>query len=496
MDTSHSSVATKFKVGVFALFGLFLIIAITVLVNNRPFWWRPCQLVKISVDDANGLKGKSPVRSLGIDIGYLKSVMLEETHVTLGICLTAPVQVLPTTKAYLKGEGFLGDKFVELRPVKYLTPNESTGDLTPASSSPRPQSSFMRGHQFLDWLIPSAEASVTNEPSVQPSHEPRAQTRVRSTSGKGGAEIPVGEESQDVQHLVSRVDELVQQMSSLTGNLKRVINPEDLKNTMQKLNATLENASKTLSPESGLNQTAQRTLAKLEDGIEQLRDLMTRVNKGEGSVGMLLNDPIYAQEIRLAIKNINLLLNRVSSVRFTPDLGAVWLGGINGARGWFHLAIWPKANRYYLLGIGSDSRGRVSSTDVSTSAGGGLPVKVTSQVTDYSAMFFTAMMGKVYRDRWDLSVGLLYGDGAISLKYNFGPQNAVDQFQLGLDAYVRVGSGANARVYANLQPFRNVYLKAGFEQLPFLSQANAATYFVGGGLTFDDEDFKLLFALK
>ena len=121
---------------------------------------------------------------------------------------------------------------------------------------------------------------------------------------------------------------------------------------------------------------------------------------------------------------------------------------------------------------------------------------VTSQVTDYSAMFFTAMMGKVYHDRWDLSVGLLYGDGALSLKYNFGPQGAVDQFQAGVDFYVRVNTGVNARVYANLQPFRNVYLKVGLERLPFISTANGATYFVGGGLTFDDEDIKLLFALK
>ncbi len=504
MDTSHSSATTKFKVGLFALTGLILVTGLTIFVSNRPYWWKTCQLVTISVDDATGLKGKSPVRSLGIDIGYLKTIKLEETRVTLGICLTAPVQVLPGTRAYLRGEGFLGDKFVELKPMKYLSPVEVEGELQQhLSEVPAPKSSQFKSSSIWDWLIPSAEASVGRETVSAPSSpsndssDLKPQHKSQGSSGKGG-EILVGEESQDVQHLVNRVDDLVQQMSNLTGNLKSAINPEDLKKTMKQLNNTLENASKTLAPESGLNQTAQRTLAKLEDGIEQLRDLMTRVNKGEGSVGMLLNDPTYAQEIHLAIKNINYLLNKVSLIRFVPDLGSVYMGGINGARGWFHLAIWSRANRYYLLGVSSDSRGRVSTTDVSTSVAGGTPVRVSSQMTEYAAINFTAMMGKVFHDRWDVSVGLLYGDGALSLKYNLGGQEWLDQFQVGADLYARFG--VNARVYANFQPFKSVYLRGGLEQIRLISTgsvaSNSGTYFVGAGLTFDDEDIKFLFALK
>src|SRR3954452_23794019 len=110
MDTTHSSFSTRIKVGIFTFIGLVVLAVTTVMVNNRPYWWRPCQFVKINVEDATGLKTKSPIRSLGIDIGYLKNVELTETHVSLGICVTAPVEVLPTTRAYIRGEGFLGDK--------------------------------------------------------------------------------------------------------------------------------------------------------------------------------------------------------------------------------------------------------------------------------------------------------------------------------------------------------------------------------------------------
>src|SRR3954470_16321293 len=127
MNPNQASTSTRIKVGVFTLFGLLVIGATTVLVNDRPFFWRPCQLVHINVADATGLKTKSPIRSLGLEIGYLLSVELSESHVDLGICITAPVEVLPETKAFIRGEGFLGDKFVELKPVRYLGGDRSPG---------------------------------------------------------------------------------------------------------------------------------------------------------------------------------------------------------------------------------------------------------------------------------------------------------------------------------------------------------------------------------
>ena len=512
MNSTQSSLKTRLKVGIFTGFGLLCIVVISVLVNNRPFWWRGCHLVKINVEDATGLKSKSPVRSLGIEIGYLQSVTLSESHVTLGICITAPVEILATTRYHIRGEGFLGDKFIELRPVKYLgpdrdhareipTPSETNEkkkevmDLLPAVE----KTSFLEriGAQFWSLLVPSvfAEQSQVNLVS-KPSNSgaPASSSGSPSASAKGTQEIPGGPEGEDIQHVVTRVDELVHQMSDLTSNLRQGINPEDLKRTMKQLNQTLENASRTLAPEGGLNQTAQRTLAKLEDAIEQLRDLMTRVNKGEGSVGMLLNDPTYAEEIHLALRNVNKLLNRVGEVRFVVDLGGALLPAYSGGRGWFNLGIWPRKDRYYLIGIASDSRGRVSNTTVTTTAGGISQVTQT-QVVDQTSMLLTAMMGKVFFERFDASVGVLYNDAVASLSVRLGPKGSEEKIQLRNDIYIRnSGSSLDDRVTLSYFPVNNFYLRGGLDSF---NQVNGKTSFVlGAGITFDDEDIKLLFAFK
>jgi phospholipid/cholesterol/gamma-HCH transport system substrate-binding protein len=513
MHTTQATISTKLKVGIFTLLVLLLIGATTVFVNDKPFWWRSCQLVFINIDDATGLKTKSAIRSLGIQIGYLKEFQLYETYVRLGICITAPVEVLPATRAYIRAEGFLGDKFVELKPVKFLGPSIEGGTATkpmdpdfepPAGETKpaqRPKTSLYRSRilsgtfAVLDRLVPDAKADIERK---RPDPEPTP-TRPR-VSVRGDREIPVGQESKDVQGVVNQVDELVNEMRTLTTNLKQAINPQELRQTMQQLNRTLENASRTLSPEGGLNTTAQRTLAKLEDAIEQLRDQMTRINKGEGSVGMLLNDPKYADEVQEALRNLNRLLNKVSGIRFVVDMGVVGMTAYNSGRGWFRVAIYPRHDRYYLLGISSDPRGSQTVTNTTTVAGNLTTQSQTTQVVT-NAMLFTAMIGKIFLERIDVSAGLLWGDGAASAKLNLGPHDREEMLAVRADVYSRfAGIGLDSRVSVQLKPFfktpilNSLYAIGGIES--FRKFGTELPVFGGMGITFDDEDIKLLFALR
>jgi phospholipid/cholesterol/gamma-HCH transport system substrate-binding protein len=510
MNPNSASRSTQFKVGIFTLLGLLLIGGISVYVNHRPFWWRPCQLVKINVDDATGLKTKSPIRSLGLEIGFLDSVDLKETHVTLAICITAPVQVLPATRAYIRGEGFLGDKFVELKPVKYIGSypggkNQEDDEDDSAVPAVAPvatptQHSKAGPLRIMDWLIPAAHAESLveeNADAADPEPTPSKAPVVRSAQG-GGREIPVGENSQDIQALVSKVDGLVGEMTGLTKNLREGISPDELRQTLRQLNKTLENASKTLSPEGGLNQTAQRTLAKLEDAIEQLRDMMTRINKGEGSLGMLLNDPVYAEEIKKALKNVNKILNKVGDFRFQVDIYVQQLNAFSGTRGGGTIAIWPDNTRYYLLGASSDPRGNTTITQTQTVAGS-VSTSTTTTQTAENSIRITGMLGKTYlRNRLDFSVGFLYGDGCVSVKTNIGPSDHVEWAYLRDDVYGLQNNGGIAdRLSAVVHPipyFRTIYLSAAMED--FRKVNGHYNFFYGAGVSFDDDDIKLLFTLK
>lgn len=504
------------RVGIFTALGLLLIAAVTVYVNDRPYWWRPCDLVTIHVQDATGLKTKSPVRSLGLEIGYLQGVELTETHVKLGICITAPVEVLSETRAYIRGEGFLGDKFIELKPVRYLAKGERAKDLPEPSPTELPKVEKVEKSRS-GARKPSGQGSTVIEVGFRSlirqidSWIPSAQAdeKAVATGGGGGRSrtVPVGNQGQDMEKLINQVDDLVGQMGELTSNLKEAIDPKEMKRVMTQLNRTLENASKTLAPEGGLNNTAQRTLSKLEDAIEQLRDQMARVNRGEGSLGKLLNDPSYAQEIQQAVRSLNTLLGRASQIRFSVSLGVEQMPRYSGSRGVLGLNIWPADDRYYHLGVAVDPRGTQIINRTTTEAGGTTSVVKTTQVRQ-GGLSMTAMLGKIFLRRIDVSGGVLYGDGTGSLTLMVGPRASEDRYQVRTDVYSRfAGYGLDSRVSVQAQPFAsftalgNLYLRGGLDGFKKVdvdgarSDSGSLSWFVGAGVRFDDQNIRLLFTL-
>jgi phospholipid/cholesterol/gamma-HCH transport system substrate-binding protein len=235
-------------------------------------------------------------------------------------------------------------------------------------------------------------------------------------------------------------------------------------------------------------------LAKLEASIDQLRDMLTRMNKGEGSVGRIVNDPVFADELEKALKNLNKILGRASEMRFVVDIGGQRLRGYDGSRGYFKFYIYPNPDRYYLLGISVDPRGRRSITNTVTEAGSSTTSVRTTQVEE-TGILLTGMVGKLFFDRrLDLSIGALYGDGAVSAAINFGPVKHETDLQLRGDIYSRGQDvPTDGRLTLTARLYEGLYLDGGLESFRKIEGKTAWSY--GAGVAFDDEDIKLLFSL-
>ena len=113
----------------------------------------------------------------------------------------------------------------------------------------------------------------------------------------------------------------------------------------------------------------------------------------------------------------------------------------------------------------------------------------------------TGQIGKVFFQRYDLSLGMLYGDGAARLKINLGPKENLSMVQWQSDLYFRGASTngnwtvqADVRTYLIYQPISIFYVSAGVEG--FRQAGGSFQYLAGAGIRFDDEDIKLLLSLK
>ncbi len=492
--------------------GLALLGFISVYVNNHPFWWRRCEKILVTVEDATGLKAKIPVKSLGLDIGYIQQVYLANDGVKIQICVTAPIEVTVNTRAFVRSEGFLGDRFIELKPVVYLGEFEKLKVSIPEAS---PSEVDLTLPQSVPTVTPSpVDKSKTKSQSTVGPYLLKAaffkslsildqalglgSTAWAQSSSTGGKEVPVGGKSADVQQVMNQVNSLMTEVKSITTSLKEAIRPEEIRSAVQQLNKTLENAGKIISPEGSLSSTAKRSLLKLEDAIDQLRDQMTKINQGQGSLGKLLNDPVYADELKKALENMNHFLNRAKEIRLNILLGVQQLPAHLGSRGVFELSIWPKPDRYYKVGMATDPRGSISQVTTITQVAG-VSNTVQSTQVDRGGLAVTAMVGKIFYNRLDLSMGMTYGDGTASVGLNLGPADSVESIQFKNDLFFRpnnqVGNWSvrpDFRSYLILQPFSILYLDGGIEGLREVN--GKMSFLFGGGLRFDDDDIKLLFS--
>ncbi len=548
MNPTEASKATTVRVGLFALFGLALVGAFTVFVNDKPYWWRKCEPVFISVEDATGLKTKSPIRSLGLQVGYLDSVELTETHVRIGVCITAPIEILPDTRAYIRGEGFLGDKFVELKPVRYVgnvkvgprnrhevppapvtpapattapatTMNSSDGGRRPSSNQKLVKNGLIQNEMLMNPVKAlehkPVEIEKENQPDTSELDHDQQPYRVDSTfyqvldflvpsanaeDTSNAKEVQVGTSNRDMDKLIEQSNKLMIEMTDLTRNLKEGLQPKELRETIQELNKTLKSAGKALSPEGGLNSTARRALEKLEKAFDAMQQQMERINRGEGSVGRLLNDPVYADEALKAMKNLNKLLNKAADIQLFVRLGAEQLPAYDGGRGYFQVQIYPNPSRYYLIGITVDPRGRRTVLNTTTTADG-KSTAVSSEQIEEGGLLLTGMLGKIFWNRLDFAAGALHGDGAVSIGFHLGPNGAEKALTIRNDIYIRgQGVGLNDRFTILAQPFLNneflgsLFVNGGLES--FRKYNGKTSAFFGAGVTFSDDDIKLLFAFK
>lgn len=479
------------RLGVFAALGLGIVVGFSFYVNDRPFWYRSCNVVNIAVDDATGLRRKSPVKTLGLDIGYIRSVDLEGESVVISVCVTAPVQLRADTRAYVRAIGVLGDRFLELKPLDIRSADGSIKTsprklqiirdesedqslvlpqpVNPAASTVRV---ILRGAQWLsDFLFPAAHA--TEAFAQQPK----------------GTTLQASRES-EIADTMKKVGKLVDQLTLLVRDIREATSQVEFKDLVVNMNEAAQNLGQLLEPKGQLTKDLRRSMESLRKSLETAEEAMNKVNQGKGTLGKLLNDEKLYDEALAAIKGLNLLLGKAGQLRVFVDLSAYNVPAYDGGKARFFIKIEPNPSRYYLLGMSTDPRGveeRVTTTTIINN----VSTREEKIVNKELGVKFTAAFGK-YFGPLDLKVGLIENAAALGIGYwfdedrNYGVMTEI--FKETKREPIRI------RAYARAQVFMGLYLQGGVDDVK--RYQGKIPYWYGAGLYFNDEDIKYLLAFR
>lgn len=446
--------APEFKVGLMVLIVAGIIAGMSLRVSQDSSFLGTSKQTWFYIDDASGLVKNSAVRMAGINIGIIRDIKLENGQARVEMVLQNEIPLTKSARVEIRPNGILGDKNIEI-----------------VSGDPRDPS--LRGGEQI--LVVDDRASM-DRLLAQVSKITQSLTSIAEnikTGLDGETDKPLGRIVKNIENLtndlaeVSRahkkeVGEIIANVHHITDSLDEVVNDEGedgLKNSLK---------------------SASRGLRRLDDTMKNIDEITAKINKGQGTIGKLINDDKTVESINTAVEGINGLLTAADKVQTSVDYHSDFLQRSKESKTNLSVRIQPGLDRYYEIGVISDQLGTHQQT-ILTDTVNGVKTTTTEDKRNVAAIKFNALFAKNFYN-FTLKGGMIENTGGMGADYFMLKR------RLKFSAEAFDFQNLNLRASARYTIFHGLYVAAGAEHAT-TSQPDA---FIGAGLFLTNDDLKLL----
>ena len=207
------------------------------------------------------------------------------------------------------------------------------------------------------------------------------------------------------------------------------------------------------------------------------------MNRGEGTIGRLVNDEKTVEELNTAITSINSFLDAGNKLSTSIDYHSNYLMDSAAAKSFLSLRVQPGLDRYYEVGLVDDPQGVTERTITTTSTNGATEDTVVESKRFESRVKFNALFAKNFYDL-TLKGGIIENTGGCGADYYLFRR----KMRLSLEAFDF--TDVNVRASLRYSIFHGIYFSVGGEDLT--SSTGRSQGFVGAGLFLTNDDMKLL----
>ncbi len=446
--------------------------------------------------DAQGLIEKSRVVVAGIPVGVIESIQLEGDRARVVLRIQGDVPLYEDARVAMRQVSILGEAVLVIHPgtrsrrrlrdgERIATVEEAAGtdailrtvkDISEDVRSVTHQLERAFGHdeagrQMSDALRNLSEALHTVNASLQRNEEVvnRTLDNLERVSGTGG----------------DRVLRILENVEHLTSDLRRVVahNREGLDRAAGDVDETVA--------------AIRRTAEKLEQVVDEVHQVTGRTARGEGTIGRLTSDETLIDEVEGVTEGLGELVGGISRLRTIVELRSEYNVFANTFKSTVSLRLQPREDRYYLIQLIDDPRGRTefSQTTVRSSPATpeNPPFRQETRVTRTDAFRFTMMFAKrigpvAFR------FGILESTGGLGLDLHLLDDRLevnADVFAVGEQTYPRF------RLRAAMEVVSRLWVLMGVDDIlngptTVSPQGGGRDVFLGAMLRFDDEDLKVI----
>ncbi len=447
--------AAEFKVGLLVIAVASLIAYMSMRVSDDPSFLRRSNEAWFLLNDAGGLVKNSAIRSAGIPVGIIKDITLQDGIARVEITVKSDFKLFESAVAEIKSQGILGDKHVQVYPGSPTDP-------------PLPD-----GGQIINVKDQGSLDSVISQVGeIAGSLKETAKNLQEAVNGNGTREHVLG-------RIVLNIEKLTQNISEITGDNKQKIN--EIVDQVHDITESLSDMLNENDPDS-VKAQIKRTMGRLDNAMKNVDEISGKINRGEGTIGRLVNDEETVEELNTAIEGVNGFLDTAGKLQTGLDFHSEYLGNVGSAKTTIGLKIQPGLDRFYYIGVVDDPAGLVEKTKTKSTQANVI-TETDYEKTYYSKVKFSLLYAKNFYN-WTVKGGLIENSGGVGLDYNFFE----DKMRFTVEAFEFTKLNLRAQLQYNV--WRGIYLNVGASDI--LNRGDKYSGYLGAGLLLTNDDLKML----
>lgn len=242
-----------------------------------------------------------------------------------------------------------------------------------------------------------------------------------------------------------------------------------------------------MSTVKGTLLSAQLSLQKLDESLENVREISAGLREGKGSIGRLLTDDRLVEEIEEIVADTKGFVKSYTLMKTEVELASSYNLYEQSFKNVLSLRFRPKEDKYYLLQVVDDPRGSVSDVFVTTTTNDpGKPPAVKEHVQETShALKFSFQFAKKF---YFLTgrFGIKENSGGLGLDFDFFK----DRLQFQFDLYdFTMNDNPRLRGLIQFEVANHFFVSGGVDDI---LNNDYRDYMFGAGLRFTDDDLKAL----
>jgi phospholipid/cholesterol/gamma-HCH transport system substrate-binding protein len=448
--------------------------------------------------DASGLFEKSRVQTAGISVGQIDKRILDPqtAKARITIRMNPDIKLWSNAVVSKKSASLLGEFYLEIDPG---TP------FALVAGERREMVQLKNGDEIKAVREPTAMGDIMADVGTILPILKDILADVRKLTGGTLGDIAtnvnqlVETNSVVLERLLNRVDRIAANIEDVTNDeaddVKVAIkNIRNITESMKGLVGTGEGEVKaTGSAVRTSIEKLQRTVDNLDKSLKSVETITSRLEKGEGTAGRLLSDDTIARNVEEITEDAGTFVRSITKLQTIVGLRSEYNFVSSTFKNYLQIRLTPRPDKFYLIELVEDPRGfRTTTTTLRNSSRTGTESETRVEISQQ--LRFSLMFGKrigpiagrfgIKESTGGAGVDLYLLNDTLSL--------SVDVFDARTNQYPRIKPSIAAAIWD-----RNLFVVAGVDDLANLTRPRAGAgggidWFLGGQLTFNDEDLKSL----